>query len=298
MQHGASAASVPATEFVVPAGPTISLQDGQVINGDIIALDQTNVVIRTRDGIERVLARATLDQIRFKTVTGTEIGGALLGWRPGVYELTTADRAISVYSTVAAPPTGAVAEATSPPALGQGRGIDGTNDAAPGDEAATPRLATAERQPATPAVEEDLQEEIPPPTTAPAAGAGGQSGEQQVAVATPTTDLEIDVSVGAARENGPPVVFDIQLSHPSKDSVVIIYATIDGTAVTGEDYEAQRGVMVIKAGETSARIEAPVIDDQVKEGEEYLQLFLTVDPNVAVVRNKQIIATIEDDDQG
>jgi hypothetical protein len=39
-----------------------------------------------------------------------------------------------------------------------------------------------------------------------------------------------------------------------------------------------------------------VLDDDVAEGEETLLLFLTVDPTVATITNRQILGTIQDDD--
>lgn len=273
--HAATDSSLPTIEFVVPAGPTIALQDGQVIDGHIIQLDQTNVVIRAADGRELTVPRSTIDNIRFETVTGKEIAGALVGWKPGVYQLTTAEAAVKIYSTVGAPPV------SVPPT-------------AAGDE--TPKdTAEAAGQGSSQAIAAVTVDET-------ANGIGGAGGPpdadgEQVAVATPRTDLEILVSVENSRENGPPVTFDIKLSKASESSVVLIYATIDGTAINGEDYEANRGVVVIKPGEVSAKIEAAVIDDDVREEQEHLQLFLTVDPNVAIVKNRQIVATIEDDDQ-
>ena len=108
--------------------------------------------------------------------------------------------------------------------------------------------------------------------------------------------IEIEISAQNAIENSKPIAFDIELSRASENSVVLIYATIDDTAINGEDYEAARGVLVIEAGDTKARIEAPVINDDISEELEAVQLFLTVDPSVAVVKNRQIVATIEDDD--
>ncbi len=276
----ASAAALPASEFVVPGGPVITLQDGQRIEGHIIRFDQTNAVIRTKDGTERTLPRAAIDMVRFETVTGMEISGALIGWKPGVYELTTEETVVTVYSTMPAPPTvsdntEAVAEAT-------------VDDPPPTEAADSIELGISDAAAAT-------------DDSAPVNGKGDSTdtdSEEQVAAVAPAADLEINVSADNGRENGAPVAFDVELSRPSDKSVVLIYATIDDTAIDGEDYEAARGVLVIKAGETSARIEALVINDDLSEDDEQLRLFLTVDPTVAVVKSREIFATIEDDDQG
>ena len=288
LMFGVSPALSAATEFVVPTGPLITLQNGQTIDGHIIRIDQTNIVIQTKDGASQILPRSTVQTVAFKTVTGQELAGELVGWKPGVYQIATSEAALNIYS-----------------------------------------MMPATASPAEPQVALDIREEAPP-ETAPAGGPGPaaedavQGSSQAIAAvavddktadglnegapdaaidteqaALPTTaDLSIKVSVENSKENGPPVAFNISLSEPSDSSVVLIYATIDGTAINGEDYEANRGVVVIKPGEQTARIEAPVIDDSEQEEQEHLQLFLTVDPTVAVVENRQIIATIDDDDQG
>jgi hypothetical protein len=300
----ASAATRPVSEFVVPSGPVITLQDGQRINGHIIEFDQTNVIIRTVDGAEQTLPRATIDTVRFETVTGMEITGALIGWQPGVYELTTDEAVVTVYSTIPASIEEPVTAASQEP-----------KTAAPDSEADTEDeiIETAAKPEPDPGAPVEAGSKTGVISEAAAATADDESGdvvnqsaepskpadgvvEEQLAAVNPVSDLEISVVADHARENGQPVGFNIELSRPSENSVVLIYATIDGTAVDGEDYVAARGVLVIKAGETTARIEAPTIDDDISEDQENLQLFLTADPAVATVRNRKIVATIDDDD--
>ena len=75
--------------------------------------------------------------------------------------------------------------------------------------------------------------------------------------------LSIKVSVENSKEEwSAGGLQHFELSEPSDSSVVLIYATIDGTAINGEDYEAnarRRGDQGRRA--ETARIEAPVIDD-------------------------------------
>ncbi len=255
-----------AMEFVVPGGPIITLQDGQRINGHIVEIDQTNIIILTEEGSEETLPRATINHLLFETVTGDEISGALLGWKPGVYELTTEEAVVAVYSVT--PPR---------PDANESGGESANSVADIKDEPVVPVLTERGINGAVSKSEIETESDVVASTTA--------------------SDLEIDISVESTREDAGPVGFNIELSQPSENSVVLIYATIDDTAIDGEDYEAARGVLVIEAGQTEARIEAPIIDDDISEKEEQLRLFLTVDPAVAVVKNREIIATIEDDDQ-
>ena len=270
------------TEFVVPSGPLITLQDGRAIDGHIISIDQTNIVIQTNDGGTETLPRSTVANVAFETVTGRELVGELIGWTSGVYQIATPEAAIKVYSTMPA--------STSPSTPVVAASTDARNE---NTNVVAPETTEAAGQGSSPAIAALNVDE-----TANGGDTASDVVDTESAAATPASDLSIEVSVENSKENGPPVAFNIQLSAPSKDSVVLIYATIDGTAINGEDYEANRGVVVIKPGEQIARIEAPVIDDTEVEKQEHLQLFLTVDPTVAVVKNRQIIATIDDDDQG
>jgi len=326
-------AGVPAnanvTEFVVPAGPRITLQDGREILGHIIQIDQTNIVILTTDGIRETVPRSTVEGLTFDTIAGEELIGELVGWSPGIYQIATEAAAIKVYSAMPAVPAEPEPAPEPAPTLAEESGPEGetvaeeesvaAEESVPEDEA-TGNLAANAAEVSPPAPASALA--APAPASAEVTGSD-QSGSETITAAvantepngidrdpsqsvagvqdaavSPQSDLSIEVSVENSRENGPPVVFNIELSKPSENSVVLIYATIDGTAVNGEDYEANRGVVVIKAGEQKARIEATVIDDSEKEEQEHLQLFLTVDPTVAVVESRQIIATIDDDDQG
>ncbi len=90
------------TEYVVPTGPLITLQDGQTIDGHIVKIDQTNIVIQTADGATQSLPRSTVQAIAFETVTGRKLTGELVGWTSGVYQITTPEAAIKVYSTMPA----------------------------------------------------------------------------------------------------------------------------------------------------------------------------------------------------
>lgn len=282
---GATPAVSAVTEFVVPAGPEITLQDGRAIDGHIVGIDQTDIVIQTNEGETESVPRSTVESVTFETVTGRKLAGELIGWTPGIYQITTPEAALKIYSTMPATTVAAGGVATASEAR----------------ETETPvAVATSETEDAGQGSSQAIAAGTVDETTA--NGVDSQSSEDVAAVqdaaATPTSDISIQVSVENSKENGPPIAFNISLSKPSESSVVLIYATIDGTAIDGQDYEANRGVVVIKPGEQEARIEASVLDDSEAEEQEHLQLFLTVDPTVAVVENRQIIATIDDDDQG
>ncbi len=68
--------------------------------------------------------------------------------------------------------------------------------------------------------------------------------------------------------------FSVGLSSPSASSVTMSYATVDGTAVAGSDYQATNGTLVLPAGTTLAHIDVPVLADAFVEPVETFSLRL------------------------
>ena len=62
------------------------------------------------------------------------------------------------------------------------------------------------------------------------------------------------------------VVFELELSGQVGSDFTVQYETVDGTALAGADYEPVAGTATIPAGETSAFVLVPVIDDDEFEG--------------------------------
>ena len=71
------------------------------------------------------------------------------------------------------------------------------------------------------------------------------------------------------------LVFVVTLDRPASGEVTVSYATSDGTAAAGEDYEAASGTLSFAAGETEKRVEVAVLDDAHDEGEETLAFALS-----------------------
>ena len=90
--------------------------------------------------------------------------------------------------------------------------------------------------------------------------------------------------------------FTVTLSATSGDAVTVAYATSDGTATMGEDYTATNGTLTIPAGEVSATVEVPVLDDDDVEESETFTLTLS-DAEHATIDDGEGQATIADDDE-
>ncbi len=88
----------------------------------------------------------------------------------------------------------------------------------------------------------------------------------------PELEIESEVRVG---EWVGSVAFAVTLSAASTIEVTATYATRDGTAIAGADYEAVSGTLRIAPGETVGTITVPILYDNVREGEETFTLTLS-----------------------
>jgi Calx-beta domain len=104
--------------------------------------------------------------------------------------------------------------------------------------------------------------------------------------------LAVRASVGAAAAGADDLVFRIELSRPAEQTVVLIYGTVDGTAVAGKDYEPQQGVVTLARGSKSAEVHVPLIKNRRAREDARFELFLTADPKVAEVVDQRISATV------
>jgi ELWxxDGT repeat protein len=90
--------------------------------------------------------------------------------------------------------------------------------------------------------------------------------------------------------------FTVSLGEPAKQSVTFEYATSDGTARAGEDYDVVSGTLAFALGETSKTIDVRVRGDLVPENNE--TFFVTLrNVSGARVTDGEGVAIIEDNDQ-
>jgi hypothetical protein len=77
----------------------------------------------------------------------------------------------------------------------------------------------------------------------------------------------------AVSESAGSATLAVTLDQPTLETVTVRYATVDGTA-TAADYGARSGTLTFKPGETRAEIAIPVVDDALREGQEYFEVRL------------------------
>ena len=129
-------------------------------------------------------------------------------------------------------------------------------------------------------------------------------GASDSATVTIADDDSALVSIAAsdpnAAEPGDDGQFTVSLTNAASTDTVVSY-TISGTGLDGTDYTALSGTVTIDAGDTSATIDVPVIDDSLVEASETVTLTLdsviSGDADIAIDgAGDSATVTIADDD--
>lgn len=111
-------------------------------------------------------------------------------------------------------------------------------------------------------------------------------------------DLPPAATVGDlfVNETGSAAQFEVTLSKPSSQILVIDYATADGTAVAGVDYTGAAGQLVFLPGETKKLVTIPILNDALPEPAESFALNITNTSGGVSITNGKATCSISDDD--
>ena len=93
--------------------------------------------------------------------------------------------------------------------------------------------------------------------------------------------------------------FTVDLSSPATEEIQFLYQTVDGTAISGSDYNEASGQITIPVGETSAKIDVEVNGDSEVEPNEEFTLNIFGLSSATFANNKaeySKVAAIENDD--
>ena len=113
----------------------------------------------------------------------------------------------------------------------------------------------------------------------------------------PEMRLALSVADARATEGGDSaLVFVVTLDRAASGTVTVSYATADGTAAGGEDYEAASGTLAFAAGETEKSVSVATTDDSMDEEDETFTLTLSSPAN-ATLGDAVATGTIADDDE-
>src|SRR5262249_38893787 len=84
-------------------------------------------------------------------------------------------------------------------------------------------------------------------------------------------------------------------SAPSAQPVTVQFATSNGTATAGGDYQAQSGTLTIPAGQTTGTFTVTILGDRLPEPNETFVMNLSGATN-ATIADGQAVGTIVDDE--
>jgi ELWxxDGT repeat protein len=117
--------------------------------------------------------------------------------------------------------------------------------------------------------------------------------------ALPLTDTRLSIADARAVEgdSGTTVMrFNVSLTPAAEQPVTVDYATSDGTAKAGEDYDAASGTLTFAPGETAKTIDVRVHGDTAPENNELFYVALRNVSGARVIR-PEAGGIIDDDDQ-
>jgi|GEM_PF-927571 len=114
-------------------------------------------------------------------------------------------------------------------------------------------------------------------------------------VPTPPSVDVADASVVEGTGGANSAAVTITLSHPWNAPVNVEYATDDGTATAGSDYQAADGIVTFASGETSKTVTIPIVTDSTPEPDETFLVYL-LGSDVATEGRTAATITIRNDD--
>ena len=111
----------------------------------------------------------------------------------------------------------------------------------------------------------------------------------------PATIAVFGASTHEGCDGHTPLDFEVDLSHPLSTPVTVNFATANGTATVGQDYDAASGTLTFAPGETHKDITVQVIGDQSAEPDETIILNLS-NPSGASLSSSRATGIILNDD--
>ncbi|HZH27896.1 MAG TPA: Calx-beta domain-containing protein [Azospirillaceae bacterium] len=119
--------------------------------------------------------------------------------------------------------------------------------------------------------------------------------DESVATPVPPAIAVSDVSVVEGASGTRQALFTVRLDKAATGPVTVAYATQDGTALAGSDYQAATGSLTFAAGETSKTVAINILGDTAVETDETFSLVLSA-PAGATLADATGVATIQNDD--
>ena len=89
--------------------------------------------------------------------------------------------------------------------------------------------------------------------------------------------------------------FPVTLSFPAPAALTVSFATVDGSAVAGEDYTAASGSLTLPTGSSGGTIVVEVLGDRIDEHDETFSVVLSAPAPIVVVDGEAEGAIVDDD---
>ena len=115
------------------------------------------------------------------------------------------------------------------------------------------------------------------------------------ALSTPS-DAGMAIEAPRTNEGEREVVLKLALPAPQPHATLLTYWTSEGSAKGGTDFEMNRGIVRLPAGETKATFKTILIDDGELEDDEQFMVSVTTYPKIPGLERQDINVVIQDDD--
>lgn len=109
---------------------------------------------------------------------------------------------------------------------------------------------------------------------------------EDVGVRCETSELAAFSVDDDSTNEGGTLYFRVELSSGRESTTWVDYATVDGSATAGADYQPEEGTLVFNAGQRTKHVEVRVLDDSHDEGSETLTLVLSNPIEARIVRGE------------
>ncbi len=253
---------------------TLILNRGRTFVGTIVDANRNTVAIRKQAGVAEIVRTDDIQTVYIpaRTPGDKPFFGSFVDWAEGVYQLNINFELVRVK--------------------------DGVMQGEP--------VPLARAQPTPALADRDEPEPTKRPAARPSEPANSRSsevavGEQRHALSSQMGDqgdakpvLRIDAQNAA--EDVSAVIYRLTLSDPIEQPLYVAYSTSDGTARAGEDYQAERDVLVIPAGEQNAELAIPLIDDDQAEEDETFSLSIGASNQLVRIDRSGLEMLIVDND--
>ena len=251
--------SIDANSLTVVDGSSISTAGGPVaLEHAAVGMDPTRKV----DGVPPAVSSATVDGTRLVLAWSEGLDEHSVPAAPGGFAVTAED---SVQTVSALSVRGVEVTLTLAAPLENGQTVT-VSYAAPGPD----RTGDSAHAHAIGAIGDTTDGD----SIRDIAGNGAESFAGHAVTNTTAPPPELSVADAEAME-GAALTFRVTLDRPAREPVTVDWATADGTAEAGADYEAARNTLSFASGETEKTVEIVLIDDLEDEQIETLTLTLS-----------------------